>query len=54
MKRVVALLIAMVAFSGIVSAQNLGQLLKGVVTEYIDEKTDGKVSEFLLAGEWNY
>lgn len=54
MKKLVILFAAIFAFSGMASAQNLGQLLKGVVTEYIDEKTDGKVSEFLLAGEWNY
>jgi hypothetical protein len=54
MKRVVALLIAMVAFSGMASAQTLGDFLKGAATEFIDKKTDGKISEFMLAGDWTY
>lgn len=54
MKRVAFLFIAIVAFTGVASAQNLGDLLKGAVTEFIDEKTEGKVTEYLLAATWDY
>ncbi len=54
MKRVAFLFIAIVAFTGVASAQNLGDMLKGAVTEFIDEKTEGKVTEYLLAATWDY
>lgn len=54
MKRVAFLFIAIVAFTGVASAQNLGDLFKGAVTEFIDEKTEGKVTEYLLAATWDY
>ena len=42
MKRVLAIFVAIVAFSGMASAQTLGDFLKGAATELIDKKTDGK------------
>lgn len=54
MKRVVVLFIAIVAFAGAASAQNLGSFLKDAVTELVDQKTDGKVTEYLLASSWDY
>ena len=54
MKRVLAIFVAIVAFSGMASAQTLGDFLKGAATELIDKKTDGKVTEYLLAAKWDY
>lgn len=54
MKKVVILFVALVAFAGAASAQTLGNLLKGAVTELVDQKTDGKVTEYLLAASWDY
>ena len=54
MKRVLAILVAIVAFSGMASAQTLGDFLKGAATELIDKKTDGKVTEYLIAAKWDY
>ena len=54
MKKVVILFVALVAFAGAASAQTLGNLLKGAVTELVDQKTGGKVTEYLLAASWDY
>ena len=54
MKRVAFHFIAIVAFTSVASAQNLGDLLKGAVTEFIDEKTEGKATEYLLTATWDY
>ena len=54
MKRVLAIFVAIVAFSGMASAQTLSDFLKGAATELIDKKTDGKVTEYLLAAKWDY
>lgn len=44
----------MLAITTSASAQNLGKILKGVVTEYVDEATDGKATELLLVDAWSY
>lgn len=54
MKRVFILVIALVAMCGTVSAQNLGDLLKGAVTELVDQTTGGKATEYLMFGTWEY
>ena len=54
MKKVVILFVALVAFAGAASAQTLGNLLTGAVTELVDQKTGGKVTEYLLAASWDY
>lgn len=53
MKRFIVLVFAMFTVS-VASAQNLIDAFKGVATQIVDKATDGKVSEILLTGDWNY
>lgn len=53
MKRILLLLVAVFTVS-IASAQNFKNLIKGAVTEIVDNVTDGKATEIMLAGTWDY
>ena len=54
MKRVFLLMVVLVAMCGTTTAQTFKQILKGAATEILDEVTDGKATEYLLTGEWEY
>ena len=54
MKRVLILLVAMLTVSTSAMAQNWGDLLKGVVTDYVDDATGGKATQYLMTGKWGY
>lgn len=57
MKRVFLLLIAIVvvgASHSTVMAQSWGDILKGAITDYVDDATGGKATEYLMTGEWSY
>ena len=54
MKRVFIVLVALVAMCGTASAQSWGDILKGAVTELVDEATGGKATEYLMTGSWDY
>lgn len=54
MKRLFIVLVAIVAMCSTASAQNLGDLLKGAVTEIVDQKTGGKATEYMMTGTWEY
>ena len=48
------LAVALVGFSTSLSAQTLTNFLKNAATTIIDEVTDGKATEALIVGDWNY
>lgn len=54
MKRILFIVCAMFVFSTSLSAQSLGDFLKGAATTVIDKVTDGKATELMLPGTWNY
>lgn len=55
MKKMLILVCAMFMFSATLSAQTtIGGLLKGAATTIIDKVTDGKATEIMLPGTWNY
>lgn len=54
MKRVFIVLVALVAMCGTASAQSWGDILKGAVTDLVDEATGGKATEYLMTGSWGY
>lgn len=53
MKRLFILLIAVISVN-VASAQTFKDILKGTVTEILDNVTDGKATEVMLTGTWNY
>ena len=54
MKRIVLLFFAIFTLSAASAQTNLGNLLKGVATELVDQATDGKATELMLTGDWSY
>ena len=54
MKRVFIVLVALVAMCGTSSAQGWGDILKGAVTELVDQATGGKATEYMMTGAWEY
>lgn len=54
MKKILILAVALVGFSTSLSAQTLTNFLKNAATTIIDEVTDGKATESLIVGDWNY
>ena len=54
MKKIFVLAVMLVAFSTSLSAQTLTNFLKSAATTIIDEVTDGKATEILVVGDWNY
>lgn len=54
MKKILILAVALVGFSTSLSAQTLTNFLKNAATTIIDEVTDGKATEALIVGDWNY
>ena len=56
MKKILFIALAIFALSASAQAQTtgLGSLLKDGATKILDKATDGKVSEVLLVGTWNY
>ena len=54
MTRVFIFFVALVAMCGTASAQNWGDILKGAVTELVDQATGGKATEYMMAGTWEY
>ena len=54
MKKIFVLAVMLVAFSTSLSAQTFTNFLKSAATTIIDEVTDGKATEILVVGDWNY
>ena len=54
MKKVIAIVGVMFLCMTSLSAQSLGDLLKGAATSIIDNVTGGKATEVMLPGTWNY
>ena len=54
MKKIIVLFIALATFSVNANAQNFLDALKGAATQLIDKATDGKATELMLPGTWNY
>ncbi len=53
MRRILLLLIAVISVN-MASAQTLQDIFKGAVTNIVDSVTDGKATEYMLPGTWNY
>lgn len=53
MKRLFILLVAVISVN-VASAQTFKDLVKGTVTQVLDSVTDGKATEIMLTGTWNY
>jgi hypothetical protein len=54
MKKIIAIVGVMFLCMTSLSAQSLGDLLKGAATNIIDNVTGGKATEFMLPGTWSY
>lgn len=54
MKRVVVMMVALLAICGSASAQTFGDFVKGTISNLVDDATDGKATEFLMTDSWAY
>ena len=54
MRKIVAIISVMLVGVVTLSAQSLGDILKGAASSLVDEVTGGKATEVMLPGTWNY
>lgn len=54
MRKIVAIISVMLVGVVTLSAQSLGDILKGAASSLVDEVTGGKATELMLPGTWSY